>query len=511
MVALGPAQRPRTQAVRPDLLAAVAAAQVGAGARLLTFFGSDERHTSGGFGLHAAFLQPDGATLLLRAELGPDHPAYPALTPLLPAAHWDERELRDLLGIEPLGHPDPRRLVLREDWPDGLHPLRKDFNPKQVPPAPRGLERFSPTPVAGEGVVSVPVGPIHAGIIEPGHFRFAAVGEVVLKLDAQLFYTHRGIEKLAEGRGAESALQVAERTCGACAFSHALAFSEAVESLVEVAVPPRAGWARAVLLELERLYNHLGDVGNLCAGVGFSVGTMEGARLKEQLQQLNELLVGHRFLRGVCAPGGLRRDLAADALATLRQQLPALRQRARDFGELLYATESLMERTRGTGRLPTEVVVALGGVGVAARASGLDADLRRDRPSEAYAQLPAALRVPLQPGGDVEARLRQRLEEAEASFALLETLLANAAEGPTRVLLPPPAAGQVGLGAVESPRGANVHAVIFGKDGLVERLRIRSASFCNWPLVPLAVPGNLMPDFPLINKSFELCYACLDR
>jgi Ni,Fe-hydrogenase III large subunit/Ni,Fe-hydrogenase III component G len=504
-------ERLRTQLVRPETFAESAAAQIEAGARLLTVFGTDERRSGAGFGLRAAFLQPDGTTLLLRSELDSDAPAYPALTPRVPAAHWDERELHDLLGIEPLGHPDPRRLVVRDDWPCGLYPLRKDFDPAEVPTAPRALERFSPTPVDGEGVVSVPVGPIHAGIIEPGHFRFAAVGEVVLKLEAQLFYTHRGIEKLAEGRTADGALQVAERTCGACAFSHALAFSEAVESLTDADVPPRARWARSILLELERLYNHLGDAGNICAGVGFSVGTMEGARLKEELQQRNERLVGHRFLRGACAPGGLRRDLPEDVLAEARALLPGLRRRAHAFGELLYATDSLMERTQRTGVLATEAVQALGGVGVAARASGVNADLRRDRASVAYTQLPSVLRVPTGAGGDVEARLRQRLNEAEVSFDLLEALLASPAEGAFRARLPLPPAGQVGLGAVESPRGANVHAVIFGSDGTVDRLRIRSASFCNWPLVPLAVPGNLMPDFPLINKSFELCYACLDR
>jgi Ni,Fe-hydrogenase III large subunit len=188
-----------------------------------------------------------------------------------------------------------------------------------------------------------------------------------------------------------------------------------------------------------------------------------------------------------------------------------LRTRASSFAALLRCTESLLDRARGTGVLPGEAVRTLGGVGVAARASGVDRDLRRDRPTGAYTDLQSVLRVPLQSSGDAEARLFQRLEEAEASFVLLDALLSSIPDGPIRTPLPSLTPGPVGLGAVESPRGANVHALTVAADGTVERLRIRSASFCNWPLVPLTVPGNLVPDFPLINKSFELCYACLDR
>lgn len=502
---------PRLQLVQPGVLAELAAAQVASGARLLTCFGADERASQGSFGLYLAFLEADGGTVIFRAALDSDRPAYPSLTPHLPAVHWDEREMQDLLGFQAKGHPVPRRLVLREDWPEGLFPLRKDFDQSRVPEPSRALEHHQPTPIEGEGVVSVPVGPIHAGIIEPGHFRFAAVGEIILKLDAQLFYTHRGIEKLAEGRTIDGALQLAERTCGACAYSHALAYSQAIESLTDVEIPMRARWLRAVVLELERLYNHLGDAGNMCAGVGFSIGAMEGAQLKEELQQLNERLVGHRFLRGVAAPGGLRRDVDPAILRAAASELRSLRARAREFTEMLYGTESLMDRARGTGILSSEAVITLGGVGVAARASGVPGDMRLDYAGDLYADLGVSPVVPLQQAGDAEARMRQRLAEADVSFGMLDVLLSTPIDGPTRVPLTELSAGEVGIGAVESPRGANVHAVILGSDGRVNRLRIRSASFCNWPLVPLTVPGNLMPDFPLINKSFELCYACLDR
>ena len=327
-------------------------ARLGAdGAQLLTFFGADERARTGEFALYVAFLRRDGSTDVLRTEVDPMAARYPSVTPALPAAHWDERELADMLGVIPEGHPDPRPLVRRPDWPHDVFPLRKDFDPSTLPPAPRALESFETRPVEGEGVVEIPVGPIHAGIIEPGHFRFAAIGELVLQLEARLFYTHRGIEKLAEGRTPEQAVLLAERVCGACALSHSVAFCEAVESLASVPVPPRAQWARTILLELERLYNHVGDAGNICAGTGFALGTMRGAVLKERLQQLNERLVGHRFLRGACTPGGLRRDLETADLATTQRELEALHHETRSFTHLLVEHEGFVDRLRGTGRL----------------------------------------------------------------------------------------------------------------------------------------------------------------
>lgn len=483
-------------------------ARLAGGSRLLTVVGTDERSTSGDFGLWAALLSPAGKIDHLRSSLNPRHPNYPSLTPAAPAAHWDERELADLLGFEPVGHPDPRRLVLREDWPANLYPLRKDFDPRRVPPPPR-RDSFAFATLEGEEIGHLPVGPIHAGVIEPGHFRFAAVGETVLHLEARLFYTHRGIEKLVEGRTPETALPVVERICGACAFSHALAFCEAVEGIGGVTVPERASWARTLCLELERLYNHLGDAGNICAGTGLAVGAMRGAWLKEKVQRANERLVGHRFLRDVCAVGGLRRDLDSAGIDQLRRTIAGLRDETHDFASLILGTDSFVDRIRGTGQLPRETVQALGGVGVTARSSGVSFDLRRDRPTEWYRRLPP--RVAIATGGDVEARLGIRLDEARESWRLVQELLDAEPTGPTRVDVPLLGAPGIGLGAVESPRGADVHWLLLDAAGRIDRLRVRSASFANWPLVAAAVPGNLVPDFPLINKSFELCYACADR
>jgi Ni,Fe-hydrogenase III large subunit len=303
-------------------------------------------------------------------------------------------------------------------------------------------------------------------------------------------------------------LAVAERACAACAVSHGVAFANAVETGLGIAVPARASWGRTLLLELERLYNHLGDAGNMCAGGAFALGTMAGAALKELVQRRLERLVGHRFGRGAVALGGLRRDLPSDELAGLRAELPRWRDETLRFRSLVLGSDGFVDRMRRAGTLPADLVRAFGGVGVLARASGLDQDLRRDRPYEWYRRLRP--RVPRQTAGDAEARFNQRLDEALVSVELLEELLDAPPDGPVAGPAAPPRAAR-GVGAVESPRGADVHWVRLGPDGTVDRLRIRSASFANWPLVPLSVPGNLVPDFPMINKSFELCYSCCDR
>lgn len=479
------------------------------GAPLATMVGRDDRARSGTFLLDYVFGVPEQGWVTIEAAVAPEAPEFPAITPMVPAAHWYEREVRDLLGLTPVGHPDPRPLVLHDDWPEGLYPLRKDFDP--ATPTPRVARPVRRSPHAhGEGLVEIPVGPIHAGIIEPGHFRFTAVGERILHLDAQLFFTHRGIEKLAEGKTADQALQLAERICGVCALSHAVSYCQAIESVAGVAIPPRAAALRTFFLELERLYNHLGDLGNMCSGAGFAVGVSHGLWLKEVVQQLNERLAGNRFLRGVCRAGGVRRDLDAEAIRDARDTLKRLYPEFQRFADLFQHTDSFAERMHRTGIVPLAAARALGAVGIAARASGLDVDARRDHPHALYDRLrvPVALRQ----DGDARARAEVRIDETFTSFRLAQELLDFLPDGPLADpvgCLPP---GRIGLGVTESPRGENIHWVRTGPDGRIDRFRIRSASYPNWPVVVVAVPEkNVVPDFPLINKSFELCYACCDR
>ncbi|MHB1131775.1 MAG: hydrogenase large subunit [Chloroflexota bacterium] len=476
-------------------------------APLATMVALDDRSQSGQFRLVYVFSIADH-WISVESEVDPARPLFPSLTPLLPAAHWYEREAKDLLGLVPEGHPDPRRLVLHDDWPEGIHPLRKDFDPTVAVPRVGGTpHRFHH--LHGEGIVEIPVGPIHAGVIEPGHFRFAAVGEMVLHLETRLFYSHRGLEKLAEGQRFDRVLQIAERICGACALSHAVAYCQAIESLAAVQIPARAAALRTLLLELERLYNHVGDLGNICAGVGFAVGASQGGRLKEELQRLNERLVGHRFLRGVCRIGGVRRDLTPDAVQDATATLRRIEADFVRFIDLLLSNEPLMDRVTGTGVVSAAAARDLGAVGVAARASGIDRDARRDHPHAAYGQFEVPVVVRTE--GDVLARARVRMDEALASFHLALALLAQLPAGQLAVNVENLPSYRSGIGVTESPRGECIHWVRTGPDGQIDRYRIRSASYCNWPVVALAVPGNIVPDFPLINKSFELCYSCLDR
>jgi Ni,Fe-hydrogenase III large subunit len=412
---------------------------------------------------------------------------YPSLTPLIPAAQWDEREIHDLFGIVPAGHPDLRPLAVHDPSVPYRHFVAH-----------------------GDGVYQLPVGPIHAGVIEPGHFRFSAVGESILHLDARLFYTHRGLERLVEGRSFEAALAVVERSCGVCTVTHATAYSRAVERLSETEAPPRARLARVLLAELERLYNHVGDLGNICAGVGFHFGTSRLGWHKEELLRINEALTGHRFLTGMVVPGGLRRDLDERGLAGLDASIAELDHKVRSVVRQLVRSSSFMARLHGTGVLPAADARRLGALGVAARASGLSGDLRRDRPADGYLDLDVPLTTAS--GGDVAARFHVRAQEAAVSAALIHEVLRRLPDGPVRVPLhrePKPGASTVA--GAEGPRGASWIWLMAGPGGTVERVHLRSASFANWPVLAGVVPGNLVPDFPLINKSFELCYACTDR
>ena len=450
-------------------------------------------------------------TLLVSVDAA--RPEVPSLTTAVPAANWHEREMRDLFGIVPVGHPDPRPLVVHDGWPQGVFPLRKAFDgSRRVPVEP--ADEFPHLVAEGEGVFEIPVGPIHAGIIEPGHFRFTSVGETVLHLDARLFYTHRGLEKRMEGLLPLDAFYVAERICGVCSVAHGLGYCEALEQIAGVDAPPRARLIRGIALELERLYNHVGDVGNICAGAAFHYGTATGARLKERLQQMNERLAGNRFLRGLLIPGGVLLDLSDDLLKSLAVTLRDTLSGLDDLMGRIEASPSVVDRLDDTGILQHQAAVDLAVAGVAARASGVDRDARRDHPHGAFAgSEPPELRVVTVPdGGDAMARITVRALEARESIRLVGELVRRLAPGPLQAPLADPLpGGRIGISAIESPRGEAVHWLRTDPRGRVERYHLRSPSYHNWPAVALAAETAIVPDFPLVNKSFELCYSCTDR
>jgi len=449
-------------------------------------------------------------TLLISVD--PASPEAPSLTTMVPAANWHEREMQDLFGIVPVGHPDPRALVVHDGWPRGVFPLRKTFDGSQHVPVEPAAE-FPHLVAEGEGVFEIPVGPIHAGIIEPGHFRFTSVGETVLHLDARLFYTHRGLEKRMEGLSTLNAFYVAERICGVCSFAHGLGYCEAVEQIASVEVPPRARLIRSIALELERLYNHVGDIGNMCAGAAFHYGTATGLLLKERLQQMNERLAGNRFLRGLVIPGGVRLDLSDDLVRVLTTTLENTRAGVASLMERIEANSSVVDRLDETGVLQYQAAVDLATAGVAARASGVDRDARRDHPHGAFASsAPPSLNVVTASGGDAMDRMLVRTLEARESIRLVGEFVRRLEPGPLVVALGKALpGGRVGISAIESPRGEAVHWLRTDADGHVERYHLRSPSYHNWPAVALAAETAIVPDFPLVNKSFELCYSCTDR
>ncbi|MBK5232924.1 MAG: NADH-quinone oxidoreductase subunit C [Thermoleophilia bacterium] len=403
---------------------------------------------------------------------------------ILPAAEWDEREARDLYGVNFDGHEPLRALV--------AHPPDRDA---------------WVTPVEGPDVHEVAVGPIHAGVIESGHFRFHVVGERVVHLDLRLFYKHRGIERAAEGLTLAAGLPVAQRACAACAVANTVAYAQAAESLLGLEPDDDLRRSRTVLLEMERLYNHLHDLSALCAGVGFDPGTMTFAALKERAQRMNELVAGHRFLFGTIRLGKGAVSLGSATARRVRDEIEAIGIEAASTWRTLAFMDSVQDRLRGVGVLTAQDAGLRGAVGPVARASGLHRDARTESKENLWYPefLPAR---PERPTGDVAVRVEVRAIELERTCAMLAALL-SPPPGPGRsnpVREPAP----LGTGRVESPRGATV-CCVEAKGGKVTRLHLRTASYANWPVLSRVVSGAILPDFPLINKSFELCYACSDR
>jgi len=435
-------------------------------------------------------------------------PGVPSIARTFPGASWAEREVRDLFGVQFSGSPDDRPLVHHEDWPQGVCPLRP--GERFEVPVERKPGEFPYPRVDGEGVMESRVGPIHAGIIEPGHFRFSAIGEMVVSLEARLFYVHRGVEQRAVGMAPSAALVLAERVSGTSAVGHGLAAARAIEAALGVEVPPAHAALRCLLLELERFYNHVGDLGNLCAGSAMAGLLAEGLLLKERLWEMCGRLTGSRQLRGLVGIGGVRRE---PTRAALDAALLVVRQTLEDlecFAVKYFGSASNVERLESTGVLLEEHARKMSTVGPVARASGVPTDSRLDfRPGaleqEAYRDLTARTET----AGDVLARAHLRLVEARDSARLCETLVALISKAGSAQRGTPTRDHGEGFGWAEGPRGEIVTYARLER-GRLARFKVRSPSRMNWPAIALAIPGNIVPDFPLINKSFNLSYAGCD-
>jgi Ni,Fe-hydrogenase III large subunit/Ni,Fe-hydrogenase III component G len=442
--------------------------------------------------------------LMLITDLEGEERVFQSITPHIHAAKWYEREVRDMFGLIAQGHPDLRRLVRHEHWPKGVHPLKKDVAWNTVLEWQQGQYAFRR--IEGEGVFEVPVGPIHAGIIEPGHFRFSVAGEPILQLEVRLFWKHRGVEKLFEQRQIRDGVPLAERVSGDTTIGHSLAYCEAAERLLGLDVPHRARYLRTLFLELERLYNHLGDVGAICNDTAYALAHAHCGRIKERVMQLNDRLSGSRFLRGVNIVGGVSGDVTQGQLHELHGELVEIERDFSDLEKILFANASLTDRLETTGVLRERTAWDHAVVGPVGRASGIDRDVRRDRPFAAYGEL--SPKVAVYRYGDVRARMRVRIDEIHEAMRLIGQICGRIADGPVAVSPSSrPAPGSWALSAVEGWRGEILYYLMAGEDGGIHRCKVRDPSFVNWPALQWAVLGNIIPDFPLINKSFNLSYA----
>jgi Ni,Fe-hydrogenase III large subunit/Ni,Fe-hydrogenase III component G len=480
---------------------------------LRVLFAADERERDGALRVYAVFSIPgqDLFTIIVLPLRGGET-VFPSITRIIPAAHWYEREIEDLFGLSPQGHPDGRRLVFHDAFPAGSHPLRKDWKIAEddLRTWTEGAEQKVPydfMKVEGEGIVEIPVGPVHAGIIEPGHFRFSAIGETIFFLEPRLFFTHKGTEKQFEALGFIKGAKLAERVSGTSSFSHSTAYCMAVERMAGIAVSERAAAVRTLTLELERLYNHIGDIGNMCAGTGLAVGYAKGAVIKERLMQLNERLTGSRYLRSLNAVGGVTRDLWTQADDILRTVDWATKE-YKALMQLLLGCISHVERLQNTGILSRDIARRLGVTGVAARASGINDDIRKAHPHLLYDTL--IFESHTSEKGDVMARMMVRGEEAECSISIINALLEKRYDGDLSVPVAAIEPYASALGYTETPRGSVFYWVMADASGKPLRVKLRSPSYCNWPAVPFAVHGNIVPDFPLCNKSFNLSYSGTD-
>lgn len=448
----------------------------------------------------AVHMAVRGGAGAVPAILSLDCPAggFPSVGRRHPPAIRPERALRDLFGLQPAGMPDPRPWLDHGRW--GLrHPLGE----RQATDAPAPRYEFLPT--EGEGLHQIAVGPIHAGIIEPGHFRFTASGETLVRVEKRLGYAHKGIEGLMAGASLERAARLAGRTCGDSTVAYGIAFARAAEAALGREPPPRAVFLRALMAEIERLANHFGDFGGICNDASFALMHAHCGVLREQVLRAADGCFGHRLMRDCVVPGGVAVDLSSDGAVALRALVAEARRRYPALVELYENTASLQDRTVGAGALAPGLARQYGAGGYVGRASGRDFDARRDVAYPPYDRLRFA--VPVRQEGDVDARVWIRIEEIEQSLALVDQILDQLPDGAIRAELGGAAEACEGVALVEGFRGDVLAWLRLAADGTVARCHLRDPSWFQWPLLEAAIDGNIIADFPLCNKSFNCSYS----
>jgi Ni,Fe-hydrogenase III large subunit/Ni,Fe-hydrogenase III component G len=496
--------------VERSRLPEVARRLVAAGARYQVGVGTDDRARLGTFGMiHLFAFDRDGFAVAVRASAPAAEPSFPSLTPDLPAAGWTEREYRDLLGFEFPGHPKPKKLILADDWPAGIHPLRREVPHNLVPPAAEDVAyQLDEAP---PGTTTVPVGPFHTSLHEPAHFAVYVDGETIKGCDYRGFMTHRGIEKLCQTQVSYNEIPfVAERICGICGSVHATAYAQAVEEAAGLAVPRRAEFIRVLMLELERIHSHLlwlGVAGHL---IGFDTIFMHAWRVREPVMWLSERITGNRKTYGMVVLGGVRRDIAPETADDIRGVLKTVETELLGLKSAILKDSSIHKRTRGVGLIPKAEAERWGLLGPVARARGIDIDARRDHPYAAYDEL--SFDVPTADTCDVWGTVVVRLLEVFESVKIMRQALDKMPAGPilTEPLEALPAFRH-GLSMVEAPRGESVHYVITGEGNRPDRWRVRAPTYNNLQGVPRMLLDNQFADFPIIVGSIDPCFSCTDR
>ncbi len=473
-----------------------------AGGRLLTLWGADDRDRDRRFRIYAAYLLKEGVAVLEHEMDSVTKPTYPSLAEIFPFALRMERAIHDLFGIASM-EPDHRGWLRHGGWPQTEFPLRRDFD---------GSQQFSinsqPYPfvqVEGDGVHEIAVGPVHAGTIEPGHFRFSVVGEKVLRLEERLGYTHNGVSKRFEEMQQTEGHRLAARLSGDSAVAFAWAYCAALEAITQTNCSPRATNLRALALEHERLANHLGDLGALGNDAGFGFGLTQFSRTKEDLLRINLTAFGARYLLDFVQPGGVAADLPEGASRLLLDHYLVLEERVSGLRAIYDNHAGLQDRFREAGTLKQELAERLGATGLAGRASGVPHDLRVDHPWSPYDNLKPKLVT--QSAGDVAARVQVRFDEIFDSVRICRMILADPLSGPIQTGCPAAEPDRLGLGLIESWRGPVAIALESGPCGTIRRCHAHDPSWQNWPLIEYAILDNIVPDFPLINKSFNLSYS----
>jgi Ni,Fe-hydrogenase III large subunit len=434
--------------------------------------------------VHMALL--DGKNAVAVASLACAEGRFPSVARHHPPASRLERTIRDLHGLEAVGAPDPRPWLDHGRWPTRPNSSAYAFLPS-----------------LGQGLHQIPVGPVHAGIIEPGHFRFTACGEAVVRLEERLGYTHKGVESLMAGATLDRAGFLAARLSGDSTVACSLSFSRAIESALGFEPPLRVNWVRALMAELERLANHFGDIGGVCNDAAFALMLAHCSVLRERVLRACDVCFGHRMMMDVIIPGGLRADLDPEAPAVLRDLVATLRAKFPPLIELYENTASLQDRTVNTGVLSATLARQYGCGGFVGRASGRGFDARRDLAYAPYDLL--KFDVPTLAEGDVNARVWLRIREVEQSLGLIDQILAALPPGP--FFVEPPAGGGEGLALVEGFRGDILTWARLAPDGKIDRCHMRDPSWFQWPLIEAAIEGNIVADFPLLNKSFNCSYS----